>query len=188
MILIGTRAREHGPNSMLRLGLLLIAVFSSACASSPSGRASDHVVGVLVLTGTEQPIVGAQIVLVPVEPLGPNADADPGPEPPQARATTQELGAFVFTTLDAGAAPRPLLRGWLYELHATAPGFYSTTERVRFERGQLALTIEIDVIDDTDLEGTQFVGEQRPDRLQDVDGTLIDEVLRRQGRQPPPGF
>lgn len=184
--MIGTGRRAHGPICMRRAILLLFALLVG-CSTPPKGRANDHVIGVLVLTGTETPIVGAEVSLVPVEPVAANADPADEPEALATKVPTEELGAFLFSSLSTDA-PRPLLRGWLYELHATAPGFYSTTERVQFDRGQLALTIEIDVIDDTAMEGAHFVGEQPPDRLKGVDGTLIDEVLRRQGRVPPPGF
>lgn len=170
------------------LVILVLLVSLAGCATAPRGRAADQVIGVLVLAGTEQPIVGAELTLVPIEAMGPNSDAEDRPEALQATTPTGELGGFVFTALAADETSRPLLRNWIYELQAAAPGFHSVSERVHFERGQLAITLEIDVIDDTAMEGTQFVGEQRPDRLQGVDGTLIDEVLRRQGRQPPPGF
>ncbi len=168
--------------------LLLLWALVLGCATGHRGRATDQIIGVLVLSGTDQPIIGAEISLVAVEPLGPRADPADAAGELRASLSTGALGSFLFTTLGPPEAPQPLLRDWLYELSGTAPGFYSVNERVRFEGGQLALTIEIDVIDDTAMEGSQFVGEQRPDRLQDVDGTLIDEVLRRQGRQPPPGF
>ncbi len=168
--------------------LLLVVLLLAGCATGPRGRAADHVIGVLVLSGTEQPIIGAELSLVPIEPLGPNADAAEDPEALTTTTPTGELGAFIFTSLSSTEAPRPLLRNWLYELHAVAPGFYSASERVHFAGGQLAVTMEIDVIDDTDMQGAQFVGEQPPGRLKDVEGTLIDEVLRRQGREPPPGF
>jgi hypothetical protein len=168
--------------------LLVVILLLAGCATGPRGRAADHVIGVLVLSGTEQPIIGAELSLVPIEPLGPNADVADDPESLVATTPTGELGAFIFTSLSSTEAPRPLLRNWLYELHAVAPGFYSASERLHFGGGQLAVTMEIDVIDDTDMQGAQFVGEQPPGRLKDVEGTLIDEVLRRQGRQPPPGF
>jgi len=183
--MIGTAESRHGRRAMPRLLLVLSALLLTACSGSPRGRSADHVIGVLVLSGTEQPIVGGEINLVPVEPVAGSADDAEDPDALAVRVPTEELGAFLVTTLEGG---RPLLRGWLYDLHATAPGFYSTTERLHFEGGQLALTVEIEVIDDTAMEGAHFVGEQPPDRLKDVDGTLIDEVLRRQGRLPPPGF
>lgn len=168
--------------------LLLVVLLLAGCSAGPRGRAADHVIGVLVLSGTDQPIIGAELSLVPIEPVGPNADAADDHQSLAATTPSGELGAFIFTSLSSAEEPRPLLRNWLYELHAVAPGFYAVSERVHFGGGQLAITMEIDVIDDTDMQGAQFVGEQAPGRLEGVEGTLIDEVLRRQGRQAPPGF
>lgn len=163
----------------------------AGCAGSPGPRGEDRILGLLVLEGTEQPIAGATLTLTPIAPL-PQARPDALSDP-HALATEQRSGpsgAFGFGVLEgAEQTERSLARGWEYELRADAAGFYSTVDRVDFEGGQLAVVLEIDVIEDemTYGDGGIFVGEQPPDRLKDMEGTLVKEVLRRLGRSAPSG-
>ena len=173
------------------LPILVFFVALAGCASSPGPRGEDRILGLLVLEGTEQPIAGATLTLTPIAPL-PQARPDDLAEPHDL-ATEQRSGpsgAFGFGALeDPEQAERSLARGWEYELRADAPGFYSTVDRVDFEGGQLAVVLEIEVIEDemTYGDGGIIVGEQPPDRLKDMQGTLVKEVLRRLGRSAPAG-
>ena len=99
-------------------------------------------------------------------------------------------GAFQFSKLTTtDGAHRPLLRGWEYELRVEAPGFFGAVAIVEFIGGEEFVVLQIEVIEDELVhgDGGLFVGEQPPDRLKGVDGTLVDEVLRRLGREGPNG-
>jgi|GEM_PF-1789782 len=169
----------------------LVVVLLTGCAQN-HGRASDRILGIIVLQGTEQPIAGATLSLTPIAPMIHRARPDPAADP---HAITHEmrsgdLGAFAFDGLTApDGSRRPLLRGWEYELRADAAGFFSTTERVDFEGGEEAVVLQIEIIDDELVhgDGGLFIGEAPPGRVDDMKGTLIKEVLRRLGREEPPG-
>lgn len=180
----------------LVLASLCLPLLLPACAA-PVGRATDRIAGELVLAGTEQPIAGARLSLRAIEPLSKNADpgpraltastetapAAPGPTALTASTETTPAGAFAITEL-AAAEPSPLLRGWAYELRADASGFYSAFARVEFTGGELWQRLEIELIDDEAMQGEQII-ELPADAVDNPRGTLIDEVLRRQGRRPP---
>ena len=147
------------------------------------GRSTDRIAGDLILSGTEHAIAGARITLTPLEPIA--RDADAGSRGMTAVTSTTELGAFLLTELSSTQQVSPLLRGWAYELRADADGFYSATARVEFAGGELLQRLEIVLIDDELMQGEQ-IHELPVDAVDNPEGTLIEEVLRRQGREPPP--
>ena len=178
-----------GPRRTGPVLLLFAALVASGCATT---RASDRILGLVLLEGTEQPIAGATLTLTPVAPLPQSrrADVHAAPYSVSTELRSQEEGAFSFASLTGeGGQPMTLLRGWEYELRCEAPGFFSGVERVDYLGGEEAVVIQIEVIEDEMVmgDGGLFVGEQPPDRLKDVEGTLVDEILRRLGRKPPPG-
>ncbi len=161
--------------------LLPLLLLLTACAA-PIGRTSDRIVGDLVVAGTEQVLAGARLTLTPVEPV--SAAADEAGEGLGAVALTTEAGAFLITELTAPQQVFPLLRGWAYELRADASGFYSGFVRVEFTGGELVQRLELELIDDEPMQGEQ-INELPADAVDNPKGTLIDEVLRRQGRRAP---
>jgi hypothetical protein len=127
-----------------------------------------------------------------MRPLPHRGRVDPEDDPHNVIAEVHSgvAGAFRFSSLTGSdGAPRSLLRGWEYELRAEAPGFFGSVAIVDFAGGEEAVVLEIEVIDDELVhgDGGLFVGEQPPGRLKDVEGTLVQEVLRRLGRQGPDG-
>jgi len=155
-------------------------------------RAADRVLGLVLLEGTEQPIAGATLILTPIAPLPQARRADPEDDPHAlvAEVSSGAEGAFSIHVLaTSDGEPARLLRGWEYELRCEAPGFFTGVERVDFDGGEEAVVVSIDVIDDELVqgEGGLFVGEAPPDRLKGLEGSLIREILRRLGREPPSG-
>lgn len=166
--------------------MLALAV-TTGCATT---RGSDRILGLVLLEGTQQPITGATLTLTPIAPLPMGTRSDPSEDPLDhaTEAMSENEGAFSFLNLATSAGPpHRLLRGWEYELRCDAPGFYSGVERVDYTGGEEAVVIEIDVIEDELVQGDGglFVGEQPPDRIDEMKGTLIKEVLRRLGREAP---
>jgi hypothetical protein len=190
--LITSGRRTHGEaiRSFFPLLFALAGALLAGCMAQ-HGRASDRILGLVLLDGTEQPIAGASLTLTPTAPL-PQGRVDAWePDPlPVARAPTGDSGAFAFDGLTGpDGAPVGLLRGWEYVLRADAPGFFTTTEELEYAGGERALLVTIEVVDEEVVhgDGGLFVDEQAPDRLPGVEGTLIKEVLRRLGREGPDG-
>ncbi len=161
---------------------LLLLLLLSACAATPGGRAADRVTGRLLLAGTEQAIAGARIVLLPLQPHGSRSDesqlAGLG-----AVATTNREGGFALAELDGEGQRIPLLRGWTYEVRAEAGGFHSESATVEYGRGELSLILAIEPIDDDEMTGEVLL-DTSSEAVDNPRGTLIREVLRRQGRLP----
>jgi hypothetical protein len=162
---------------------LVLSLLLAGCATAGQGRTSDRIVGTLFLSGTEQPIGGARIVLVPTDPFDRRADNDEDPSLLGVEATTNDVGGFALDNLTGGERQRTLLRGWEYEIRAEAAGFYTEVATVRYERGELALALQIDLIDDDEMKGENLL-EMSSEAVDNPKGTLIREVLRRQGRLP----
>jgi hypothetical protein len=160
---------------------LLLLILLSACAAPQPGRSGDRISGVLVLAGTEQPLGGVRVVLLPVA-AGEGGDPEDRPGELSTSAQSNAAGGFVFGGLD-GVRTAPLLRGWTYELRAEAEGFAVARRELRYEGGDAALRLELELIADDALEGQQIL-ELGDDSIQNPAGTLIDEVLRKQGRLP----
>jgi len=167
----------------MRPSALLFAVFLSGCAGLQADRSTDAIAGVLFLSGTEQPISGARIVLLPQRAVGGRADTEAAPQTLGIEATTNDVGGFVLTELSGGERARTLLRGWEYEIRAEAAGFYGEVAPVVYDRGELLLALEIDLIDDDEMQGENLL-EMSSEAVDNPRGTLIREVLRRQGRLP----
>jgi hypothetical protein len=164
---------------------LILLLLLAGCATVPRGASTpDRIIGVLVLAGTEQPITGVRITLTPSEPLASERRPDPIEVTPLRLSTiaqTGELGDFVITALNGPDGPRPLLRGWAYELRADADGFYSASQRIEVHRGDLVTLLEIEVVDEGAMSGQQLI-DLSPDAVHVEKGGLIEEVLRRIGR------
>lgn len=164
---------------------LLLLLLLAGCATLPRGSATpDRVIGVLVLAGTEQPITGARITLTPTAPLPDVARVDAlelDPVRLSTIAATGDLGDFQIVALNAPDGPRPLLRGWSYELQADAEGFYPASRQVEVHRGDVIAVLEIEVVDEGAMSGQQL-NDLSPDAVHVEKGGLIEEVLRRMGR------
>ena len=168
-----------------RASAVLLLLLLAGCATLPRGTSTpDRVIGVLVLAGTEQPIIGARVTLTPTGPTEGARGADEIVLQPIALSTiaaTGELGDFVIDALDGPDGPRPLLRGWTYELRADVDGFYPVSRSIEIHRGDRVEVLEIDVVDQGAMHGQQ-VNDLSPDAIHVEKGGLIEEVLRRVGR------
>lgn len=122
----------------------------------PKKRKGDQVVGKVIDMDTRQPVSAVMIELYPVDPVGKRADkviytdllgVD----------TTGPSGSFDIDVLSSPAAlvEFGLLRGWSYEIVATAPGYYQFRQPAgEYKKGELLLTLELlekraDVTDET---------------------------------------
>ncbi len=160
---------------------LLLLLLLVGCAAPQSQRSGDRVSGRVILAGSDQPLAGVRVVLLPVTPRD-GADPEESPGQLSTLVTSNEAGAFAFDALE-GLRESPLLRGWTYELRAEAEGFAVASQRLDFDGGATFAELQLDLILDDAFEGQQ-IQELSDDSIQNPTGTLIDEVLRQQGRLP----
>lgn len=158
------------------LPLLLLPL--AGCATVLTGRVLDSESGA--------PVPGATVLVEPVAPLPtPGKPALEQRSAPDARAevVVGEDGAFVLTALiDEQGAPTPLPSGWAYEVRAEALGFFTSVERVDVRRAA-EVELRILALDEVDMDGEIIEGEAA-ERHDGLEGGLVDEILRRNGRAP----
>lgn len=157
--------------------VLFVLLLAGCAAGQPA--ASDRISGVVVLEQSEQALGGVRVVLVP---QGGEAASEVSPGDYASETLTTEAGAFAFDALD-GIEAGPLVRDWRYELRAEAAGFQTGRVEFDFEGGAVELRVVLALESDDSMQGQQ-IRELSDESIQNPEGTLIDEVLRQQGRLP----
>ncbi len=163
----GTRVSTFVP-------LLVLVLMMGCAAGQPAGVGS--LAGTVFVTGTDQPLEGVRVTLTETRNGGDDLESW------SSVSQSNGAGGFVFPAADDPDPPK-LRRGEQYLVEAFADGFYRGEAWIRFERGMDPVRLELDVIADDDLEGVQ-VQELSDDSIKNPEGTLIEEVLRQQGRLP----
>jgi hypothetical protein len=163
---------------------LLMLILIAGCAGHQPAQSSDRIGGIVTLSGTDQPLAGVRVVLVPTEgDEGDEGDAGENKLGDYAsEATTNEYGAFAFDTLD-GVVDGPLVRGWTYRLRTEAQGLHGGEVTFEFEGGPQDWQVQMQLDADDSMAGQQFQ-ELSSESINSPSGTLIREVLRQQGRLP----
>ncbi len=122
----------------------------------PKKRKGDQIIGQVIDMDTRQPIAAVMIELYPVDPVAKRADTVIYTDL-LGVDTTAPSGNFNIDVLSSPAAlvEFGLLRGWSYEIVATAPGYYQFRRPAgEYKKGELQLTLELlekraDVTDET---------------------------------------
>ena len=151
----------------MRRFLISILVFVLAVAVSmpvlagkktkpPKKRKGDLIHGQAIDSETRKPVEAVMIELYPVDPVAKRADSVIYTDL-LGVDTTGPSGSFGIDVLSSPAALMEfgILRGWSYEIVATAPGYYQFRQPAgEYKKGELELTLELvekraDVTDET---------------------------------------
>jgi len=135
------------------LGLSLLTLLV-ACAAVPRAGSADRVAGTVHDDG-ERPLGNVQVVISPLEPLGPRARSEPEPlDRLRGVSVTDPDGRFEITGLASSHTfeEYPLLRGWRYEVRAQLSGYQLWSNTFDFTRGGLQLTVHLEPRPDEDEE------------------------------------
>jgi len=129
----------------------------------PKKRKGDLIIGQVIDSESREPIPAVMIELYPVDPVAKRADSVIYTDL-LGVDTTNPNGGFTIDVLSSPAAlvEFGILRGWSYEIVATAPGYYQFRQPAgEYKKGELNLTLELvekkaDVTDETGVvEGNQ---------------------------------
>ncbi len=124
---------------------LSIPALAGKKSKPPKKRKGDLVVGQVIDSETREPVPAVMIELYPVDPVGKRADAVIYTDL-LGVDTTNLTGGFSIDVLSSPAAlvEFGMLRGWSYEIVATAPGYYQFRQPAgEYKKGELQLTLEL---------------------------------------------
>jgi hypothetical protein len=165
----------------LAIAAVVSLVAVTGCASVLTGRV------VIADSDPPAPPVAATILVEPVSRLPmPGRRHLETMTPPSLRAelVCDEDGAFELRSLvDEAGVSTPLQRGWSYEVRAEALGYFSTAERVDLSGRSADVQLRIHPIEEVSMDGEVIEGDANK-RHDGLEGGLLDEILRRQGRLP----
>lgn len=111
----------------------------------PKKRKGDLIVGQVIDSETREPISAVMIEVYPVDPVAKKADSVIYTDL-LGVDTTNTTGSFSIDVLSSPAAlvEFGILRGWSYEIVATAPGYYQFRQPAgEYKKGELSLTLEL---------------------------------------------
>ena len=122
-----------------------LPVLAGKGSKAPKKRKGDLVVGTVLDAETRAPIAAVMIELYPVDPVAKKADTVIYTDL-LGVDTTNPTGNFTIDVLSSPAAliEFGMLRGWSYEIVATAPGYYQFRQPAgEYKKGELQLTLEL---------------------------------------------